>query len=152
VSGNSGGTVTGTVAGIAPSAIEDTHTYPVIITVDNRDHRLGGGMLVRSTLSLSDKFESLAVNKDAIVRQGPQTMVYTITDGKAVPITVTVGSTAGNMIAVSGEGLTEGTPVVIRGNERVFPGSPVRTAGEPDEQSSGEDEAAGDNRADGEQS
>ena len=31
---------------------------------------------------------------------------------------------------VEGEGLAEGIPVVIRGNERIFPGSPVRVAGE----------------------
>lgn len=130
VSGNSDEPVSGTVRGIAPDASEDTHTYRVIITVDNKDHRLGGGMLVRTAISLSDKFESLAVSKDAIVRQGLQTMVYTISDGKAVPIPVTVGSTSGGMIAVSGEGLSEGMPVVVRGNERIFPGSPVRTGDE----------------------
>jgi RND family efflux transporter MFP subunit len=128
VSGNTADPVTGTVAGISPNASEDTHTYRAIVTVDNKDHRLGGGMLVRATLSLSDKFESLAVSKDAIVRQNGQTMVYTIADGKAVPIPVTVGSTSGDMIAITAEGLSEGMPVVVRGNERIFPGSPVRTA------------------------
>ena len=113
---------------IVSNASEDTHTYRVIVTVDNEEHRLGGVMLVRATLSLDEKFTSLAVNKDAIVRQGMQTMVYTIVDGKAAPIPVTVGSTDGNMIAVEGEGLSEGMTVVIRGNERIFPGSPVRTA------------------------
>jgi membrane fusion protein (multidrug efflux system) len=148
VSGDNDAPVTGTVAGIAPNASEDTHTYRVIIAVDNRDQRLGGGMLVRATVSLADKFESLAVNKDAIVRQGMQTMVYTIADGKAVPIPVTVGSTSGDMIAVAGEGLSEGTPVVVRGNERIFPGSPVRTGDAPE----GEDAAASDDSGDGENS
>ena len=31
------------------------------------------------------------------------------------------------MVAVQGEGLAAGMPVVTRGNERIFPGSPVRT-------------------------
>jgi RND family efflux transporter MFP subunit len=128
VSGNAGGPVTGTISGIAPNAGEDTHTYRVIITVDNEDHRLGGGMLVRATLSLDESFVGLAVSKDAIVRQGVQTMVYTIVDGKAAQIPVTIEATNGDMIAVAGEGLSEGMPVVIRGNERIFPGSPVRTA------------------------
>jgi len=142
VSGNSAGSVTGVVAGIAPNASEDTHTYRVIVTVNNQHHRLGGGMLVRATLSLDDKFESLAVNKDAIIRQGVQTMVYTIADGKAVPVTVTVGSTSGNMIAVVGEGLSEGMPVVIRGNERIFPGSPVRKANDAGQQSPNADDTS----------
>ena len=140
VSGNTGDPVTGMVVGIVPNASEDTHTYRVIVAVENKDHRLGGGMLVRATVWLSDKFESLAVSKDAIVRQGEQTIVYTIADGKAVSIPVTLGSTAGYMIAVAGEGLSEGMPVVVRGNERIFPGSPVRTA----ELTGGEDSVATD--------
>ena len=82
------------------------------------------------------------MNKDAIVRQGVQTMVYTIADGKAVPVTVTVGSTSGNMIAVVGEGLSEGMPVVIRGNERIFPGSPVRKANDAGQQSPNADDTS----------
>jgi RND family efflux transporter MFP subunit len=127
VSGNADEPVTGTVTGVAPSASEVTHTFPVIIAVDNRDQKLGGGMLVRTTLSLRKTFASFAVSKDAIVRQGNATMVYTIADGKATPIPVETSSTKGSTIAVSGQGLSEGMVVIVRGNERVFPGSPVRT-------------------------
>jgi RND family efflux transporter MFP subunit len=130
VSGDSDEMVTGTVTGLAPAASEVTHTFPVIIAVPNDERRLGGGMLVRATLSLSRVFTSLAVNKDAIVRQGNQTMVYTIGDGKAVPVPVETSSTEGEMIAISGEGVSEGMTVIVRGNERVYPGSPVRTAGD----------------------
>jgi len=133
--------IVGKVTGIAPNANRDTHTFPVIIAVDNRSHALGGGMLVRGTLSLSEVFTSLAVNKDAIVRQGARTMVYTIADGKAAPVPVVVGSTSGQMVAVQGDGLAEGMPVVVRGNERIFPGSAVRTA-EPAAQPQGDAEAA----------
>jgi len=120
----------GRVTGIAPSASEDTHTFPVIITADNRDGRIGGGMLVRVRLSLDDSFSSLAITKDAIVRQGNQTMVYTVVDGKAAPIPVTTSSTSGQMVAVTGQGLVAGMPVVVRGNERILPGSPVQIAGD----------------------
>jgi len=117
----------GTVTGFAPSASEATHTFPVIITVDNSEGRLGAGMLVRAVLSLKETFSSLAVSKDAIVRQGNQTMIYTITDGKAAPIQVTTSSSNGELVAVTGPGLSEGMPVVVRGNERIFPGAPVMT-------------------------
>lgn len=121
--------VTGKVTGIARSASEQTHTFPVIVTVENRERRMAGGQLVKATLSLSDEFESLAVSKDAIVRQGGQVFVYTIDDNKAVNVPVFTNSTSGNYVAVSGEGLIEGKPVVVRGNERLFPGSPVTVAG-----------------------
>jgi len=88
------------------------------------------------------------VHKDAIVRQGAQTMIYTVADGKAAPVPVMIGSMSGDMVAVSGDGITEGMPVVVRGNERIFPGSPVRTAegGPPNggEQTKGGGESSGD--------
>ena len=130
--------LTGKVTGIAPSASEATHTFPVIVTVKNSDGRLGGGMLVRATVSLSQVFSSLAVSKDAIVRQGPQTMIYTVVEGKASPIPVETSSTNGQMIAVQGPGLVVGMPIVIRGNERIFPGSPVMTADQAEQPASTE--------------
>ncbi|HUU46999.1 MAG TPA: efflux RND transporter periplasmic adaptor subunit [Acidobacteriota bacterium] len=132
-SGDESRPLIGTVTGFSPRASEETHAYPVIITVDNPEDRLGGGALVRATLSLDQMFTSLAVSKDAIVRQGPQTMIYTIHDGQAAPIPVMITSEQGATVAVAGEGLVQGMPVVVRGNERIFPGSPVRTAGGPPE-------------------
>jgi len=129
VSGDATTPVTGKVTGIAPQASETTHTFPVIVTVPNADGRLGSGMLVKATVSLKGGFTSLAVSKDAIIRQGDRTMVYTVVEGKATPIPVTTSSANGTMVAVSGEGLAEGMPVVVRGNERIFPGSPVQTPG-----------------------
>lgn len=120
-------TLTGRVTGIARSAASETHTFPVIITVLNGDQALGGGKLVRATLNLDNRFTSLAVSKDAIVRDGSTTMVYTIHEGAAAPIMVRVKSANGKLVAVDGEGLAEGMPVVVRGNERIYPGAPVRT-------------------------
>ncbi|MFQ5510849.1 MAG: efflux RND transporter periplasmic adaptor subunit [Candidatus Krumholzibacteriia bacterium] len=144
ISGNNDRPMTGKVSGIAPQASQATHTFPLIVAVPNTDGRLGSGMLVKATVSLTGRFSSLAVSKDAIIRQGSQTMVYTIVDGKATPITVITSSSDGSMVAVSGDGLKDGMPVVVRGNERIFPGSPVRTpgAGEGDEESEPEQAAA----------
>lgn len=128
ISGQEDMPLKGVVTGFAPNASQATHTFPVIVTVDNSAGRLGSGMLVRATLSLKETFSSLAVSKDAIVRQGGQTMVYTINEGVAAPIPVNTTSTNGKMVAVTGPGLIEGMPVVVRGNERIFPGSPVMTA------------------------
>ncbi|MDH3214678.1 MAG: efflux RND transporter periplasmic adaptor subunit [Candidatus Krumholzibacteria bacterium] len=127
VSGNDQTRLVGKITGIAPQASPTTHTFPVIVSVQNGDGRLGSGMLVKATVSLKGKFTSLAVSKDAIIRQGDQTLVYTIVEGKAAPIQVRLSSSNGSMVAVEGEGLTDGMPVVVRGNERIFPGSPVQT-------------------------
>ncbi len=151
ISGNDDAIMTGKVSGIAPQASRATHTFPLIVAVSNKDGRLASGMLVKATVSLKGKFSSLAVSKDAIVRQGNQTLVYTIVDGKATPITVTTSSSNGTMIAVSGDGLEDGMPVVVRGNERIFPGSPVRTPdeGQGDQESTPEQASAEDGPKDG---
>jgi membrane fusion protein (multidrug efflux system) len=129
--GGSGDQFEARVTGIGASASVETHTFPVVVTIPGADGRLGGGMVVSVTLSLDERFSSLAVDKDAIVRQGQQTLVYTVREGKAAPIPVVTSSSAGAMVAVRAEGLSEGMQVVIRGNERIFPGSPVMVAGEP---------------------
>lgn len=130
VSGDSANGYTGTVTGIARSASNETHTFPVLITVKNPNGKIAGGKLVRATLSLKEVFTSLAVHKDAIVRQGLQTAVYTVNDGKAMMIPVMTSSTDGKMIAVKSPQLTEGMPVVVRGNERIFPNAPVQISGQ----------------------
>lgn len=144
ISGDNQNAMKGKVSGIAPQASQATHTFPLIVSVPNKEGRLGSGMLVKATVSLTGKFSSLAVSKDAIIRQGNQTIVYTIVDGKATPINVTTSSSNGTMVAVSGDGLENGMPVVIRGNERIFPGSPVQTSdeGEDTEESKPEQAAA----------
>ena len=120
----------GIVSGISPNASQETHTYPVIIEVDNGDGTLGGGMLVKVTLSLDEEFRSLAISKDALIRMGNQTMVYTIDSGKAVSVPVTITSTSDHYLAVQSESLSAGMQVVIRGNERIYPGAPVTTGEE----------------------
>ena len=81
-------------------------------------------------LTLKDTFRSLAVSKDAIVRQGDQTIIYTVADSVASAVTVRIRASLGTLVAIEGDGLEAGQQVVVRGNERIFPGSPVRTEGD----------------------
>jgi RND family efflux transporter MFP subunit len=143
VSSGGDSSIVGKVTGIAPQASETTHTFPLIVSVPNPEGRLGSGMLVKATVSLKGKFTSLAVSKDAIIRQGDRTLVYTIVEGKAAPINVITSSSNGTMVAVQGEGLADGMPVVVRGNERIFPGSPVQTpdAGQKESEEKSEEAA-----------
>ncbi len=134
----------GIVTGISPTASEKTHTYPVIIEVTNNDEILASGMLVQITLSLKKEFNSIAVPKDAIVRQGNNTIVYTIKDGKASLSPVTILATDGTLNAVQSPTLKIGMEVIVRGNERVYPGAAVMTGHEKaseDSQQTPENEA-----------
>ena len=125
--------VFGTVSGLAPRASETTHTFPVLIAVDNREGHLGSGMLVRAVVDLQAKMISLAVPKDALVRQGETTIVYTVDGDQATPVPVHVRASQGAHVAVEPvvdpSHLAAGQQVVVRGNERLMPGSRVQIRG-----------------------
>jgi len=67
----------------------------------------------------------LSVHKDALVRQPEDVMVFIVIDGTAQPRTIIVGEAVGARYEVL-DGLSEGDLVVVRGNERLQPGMPVR--------------------------
>lgn len=121
--------LSGKVTGIAPRASETTHTFPVIIEVENANGSLGSGMLVRAVLALEGTFSSLGITKDAIVRQDNRTLVYTVADGVATEVEVETRGSSGMMVAIDGDGLEVGQQVIVRGNERLIDGSPVMDAG-----------------------
>ncbi len=131
VSGDTSVSLEGKVTGVSPTAIGATHTFPVFVEIDNTSGRIGSGMLVRARVALDNRFTSMAVHKDALVRQGENLLIYAVNEGTAVPIPVITTSTQGEYVAVtSPAGLQPGMPVVIRGNERIFPGAPVQILGE----------------------
>lgn len=129
LAGDEVGPLAGKVTGIAPRASQATHTFPVIVEVDNAAGRLGSGMLVRAALSLKETFRGLAVSKDAIVRQGEETIVYTVSGDVASAVTVRIRASQGILVAIEGDGLAAGQMVVVRGNERIADGSPVKVGG-----------------------
>lgn len=67
----------------------------------------------------------LTVSKDAILNRGGAQLVVLNADGKAVFTPVRLGAAIGPRFVVD-EGLKEGDEVVIRGNERLRPGEPIK--------------------------
>ncbi len=111
------------VVQILPEADESSRTLRVRLQMENDDEAIRPGFFARVSL-LSDEQTSIGVPADAIVRQGPITMVMVIRSGLAQPVPVTVGSTVGDRVMVKGE-IKAGELVVTRGNESLQPGSPV---------------------------
>ena len=123
--------VTGTLHRVIPRADPQARTFPIKVRIPNPDGQIGVGMLARVSLPVGATYDAVLVPKDAIVRQGPQEIVYRIKEDQTVePVPVTVGQGVGVWVAVQGP-LAAGERVVTRGNERIFPGMPV--AGEPQE-------------------
>jgi RND family efflux transporter MFP subunit len=118
-------TFTGKIAAIIPVGDAAGRIFTVKVAVDNPEGRIKGGMLCRVGLPVGQTRPVLVVPKDAVVTMGQQHLVYTLKDGVARPVPVTLGEAVDSMVAVTGE-LEKGMPVVTRGNERLQPGQPVQ--------------------------
>ena len=65
------------------------------------------------------------VPRDAVIRQFGQNVVFSVVEGKAVMFPTRVIGYKESLAAIEAEGLKSGMPVVVKGNERIFPDSPV---------------------------
>ncbi len=75
---------------------------------------------------LSDHRTVISVHKDAIIRRGPDSLVYVVVDGHAQMTPIVTGQSIDHRIEIL-QGLAVGDQVVVRGNERLAPGQPVQT-------------------------
>lgn len=66
----------------------------------------------------------VSVHKDAVLNRQGDNIVFVVEDGAAKPRPIVIGEAVGGRFIVI-EGLKPGEKVVIRGNERLFPGQPV---------------------------
>ena len=122
----------GAVHKVVPQGDLRGRTFPVRIRLKNERTKRGpllmAGMFATATLSVGQEEQGLFVPKDAIVLGGKQIVVWMVDTQKgiAMPVPVTLGVAVDDLVQVRGP-LEPGTPVVIRGNERIFmPGSPVQ--------------------------
>lgn len=127
-----GKTMKGQVFAIVPRGDVGTRTFPVKVRVANR-HSLIEGMEARVTVPTGAKERSLLVPRDAVVTVMGRSVVFTVADSRAKMIPVRVILYDGSSAAVEAEGLREGMPVIVKGNERVRDGQPVvlSTGGKP---------------------
>lgn len=114
---------------VVPVESPTSRTRPARLAVegDPAAALFADGQTVELLLPAGEPRERPTVHKDAIVPGQGRYLVYVVQDGKAVPREVVPGPAVGDRVAV--EGLEPGTPVVVRGNERLRPGQPVVVAG-----------------------
>lgn len=91
--------------------------------IPNPDRALPAGMFMSLTLILSEA-EELTVPEEAILYQAAETYVFTVEQGIARRVPVSTGQRKGGVVAIAA-GLAPGTPVIVRGLQRVRDGQPV---------------------------
>jgi RND family efflux transporter MFP subunit len=120
-----GRTFEGIIDALIPRADKVARTFPVRIKIPNGDNIIKSGMLGRATLPVGNPHHAVLVPKDALVLSNSGTVVYLVNDDKAHLVPVKIGPAHGPLIEVQGD-LKAGSRVVVRGNERLRPGQPVR--------------------------
>ena len=119
----------GQVSAVVPRANPQARTFPVKVRINNKDGKVGAGMLAQVAFSAGESYLATVVPKDAVITRGDQRFVYVLGEDSTVSqVTVKTGVGAGAWVEVQ-SGVQPGTKVVTRGNERLQPGQKV--AGEP---------------------
>lgn len=115
----------GKVAHIVPQADTRSRSFPVKIRLSNAQGQLKAGMLARVTVIVSSGEPSVLVPKDAVVRRGPDEMVFVVSDGQAKAVKVSTGRGWRAFLEISKGALKPGQQVVTLGNEVLRDGAKV---------------------------
>ena len=116
---------TGKFVALVPKGDIATRTFSIKIRMKNKAGLIEG-MEARASLPSGPKLSSLLVPRDAVIKQFGQQVVFLAVDGKAKMVPVQVNGYQAMQVAVSGSDLAVGQQVVVKGNERIRDGQPIR--------------------------
>ena len=102
-----------------------TRTFPVKIRINNPTSLLEG-MEARVRLPVGERITTLFVPRDAVLTQFGSTVVVAVVDSKAMIIPAKVIGYQGMKAGINSQKISEGMKVVVKGNERLRNGQPVR--------------------------
>ena len=116
-----------TLSAAIPQGDKLTRTFPVKFKADLNDVFVFDGQEAKVALSKNAKTEGLLLPRDSVIKRFGQNVVFAINDKMmAQMIPVQVVGYVDNKVAIGGQGLVPGMDIVVKGNERVFPNSPVK--------------------------
>ncbi len=122
----------GLIRNIIPEGNEKARTFPVQISVANKDFSILAGMSSRVSFSVGRSHKCLLVNKDAVVTNHDGHQIFVVQDGKAILVPIKKRQAHGSLVVVEGR-LSAGDMVVIEGNERLRSGQKVNVIAAPKE-------------------
>jgi len=118
--------VAGHVDAVFAEADPLSRLVPIRVSVANADGVLRPGMSVVGLIKAAGATEPrLTVSKDAILRDDAGEFVYFNAGGMAAVARVRSRFAVGDRVVVDGS-LPPGAQLVVKGNERLFPGQPLR--------------------------
>lgn len=119
----------GEIAGVVPKADELARLVPVRVRIKNDDGSLIPGLSIVGLAPTGERRIMPTVHKDAILVSETGSFVYFEAGGVAAAARVRVLFAVGERVVVESADLPPEADVIVEGNERLFPGSPVEVVG-----------------------
>ena len=123
-----GETFEGVVERVSPVVDSGSGTFRVVCAFAGNEV-LRAGMFGRIRIDYDQRADALVIPRSALLEDDDSAAVYTVRDGKAVRVPVTLGYIDGNLIEIR-DGLQAGEPVVTAGKVALREGSAVQVIGE----------------------
>ena len=114
----------GTITRVVHALDRNTRTMTVEVDLANPDRALKGGMFARVEMIVGTHPNALQIPIDAVTRLETDQYVYTVKDGKAHKVPVTLGAQHNQLIEII-QGLTPADPVIVSGKDLVGEGARV---------------------------
>lgn len=105
-------------------------SFYVVAAMDDQEGALTPGMSVKAWIPTGEVVERLTVPRDAVLRNEAGAYVYVARasgegPANAVPVPVTELFPFNERVVIDADTLEPGAPVIVEGNERLFPMAPV---------------------------
>jgi membrane fusion protein (multidrug efflux system) len=123
-----GKTFQGRIDRVAPVVDAGSGTFRVVCAFEG-DGVLQPGMFGRIRINYDQRADALAIPRAALLEDGAAPAVFTVRDGKAARVELTLGYVDGEWVEVR-SGLREGEPVVVAGKSALREGSAVQVIGD----------------------
>ena len=126
-----GRTFKGRVRGIIPQADPKSRTFPVEVEIKNtKSYDLKAGMFARLGLEYGKAAQMVLVPKDALILRARGASVFVFGKGRVREVSFKQGRSVDSFVEVPAGVLRAGMQVVVKGNENLRAGMPVRLQGQ----------------------
>ena len=113
------------VSAVIPRANPQARTFPLKIRINNKEGKVGAGMLAEVSFSAGASYRATVIPKDAVITRGDRRFVYVLGEDSTVDqVPVKTGVGVGAWVEIQSD-LKPGAKVITRGNERLQPGQEV---------------------------
>ena len=121
----------GRVRGVIPQADPKSRTFPVEVEIKNtKSYDLKAGMFARLSLEYGKAARMVLVPKDALILRARGASVFVFGKGRVREVSFKQGRSVDSLVEVPAGALKAGMQVVVKGNENLRAGMPVRLQGQ----------------------